>query len=354
MTGISAVVLTYNRRDLLRQCLDALLAQSVEIDKIIVIDNGGTDGSTEMMRAHYPDVEVCRLAVNTGAAGGFNMATRLAIAGGADQVWLMDDDVIPEPDALEHLVAGAATMRERGSDPPFMLSLARAPNGMLTNVPDIDRSVNAFDYANWPLQLERGLAPVRRATFVSILFPRQIFATHGYPLGSMFIWGEDSEFTWRVSKDQPGYLVARSEVTHVRAQPGMLDIRSEAPGPRLGWHRFLVRNTIYNLRTHQSRRALVQYTRATAHRAFRLALDGKLQKAGILAKGIVEGFVFKPDEARFAGAFEQAGIEFITRSLQARIAFGSAKGAVASSGPLPDPIPASTADIPAHVMQLGS
>ncbi|PNU04766.1 hypothetical protein A8V01_18590 [Novosphingobium guangzhouense] len=306
-----------------------------------------------MLQSDYPDVDVCRLAENTGAAGGFNLATRLAVASGADHIWLMDDDVIPEPQALEQLLAARDELHEQGFAPPFVLSLARAPNGMLTNVPDIDRTRNALDYANWPLQLGRGLAPVRRATFVSILIPKRVFDDHGYPLGSMFIWGEDSEFTLRVTREQPGYLVARSEVTHVRAQPGMLDIRREPPGPRLAWFRFLERNTIYWMLTHQSRRAAMRHARGRLYHALRLTARGKVGKATILCRGIVAGFFFRPDEARFSRSFDQTGIEFLSDDLRSRLTVATGAGPAPHSAEHPPEHPPAIMAEPSNVLQIG-
>lgn len=319
MPGLYAVVLTFNRKALLRQCLAAIAEQTLAPDAVIVIDNGSSDGTSDMLAAEFPHVETCRVRKNVGAAGGFNLAMRLAVAGGADHVWVMDDDVIAEPEALAHLVAALKTAEQHADEPPFVLSTARAPNGELTNVPEIDRSLNRIFYGKWPELLEHGLVPVTRATFVSILLPARTFRKHGFPIGSMFIWGEDTEFTLRITKQSPGYLCGASKVAHIRAQPGKLDIRSERDFDRMLWHECLARNTVYAMRRHRSRRKLVRYVRSTTRTILRLALSGDFQRAGILARGLAKGFFFTPNEGRFDDAIQEGGIAFIAPTLFARI-----------------------------------
>jgi GT2 family glycosyltransferase len=108
-----AVVVTYNRRALLEQCLDALRAQTRPPDRILVVDNASTDGTAEWVRGQ-DDVVALLLDENVGGAGGFHAGMRLAHAGGADWLWLMDDDTIPRPDALERLLEPAIPRRSCG------------------------------------------------------------------------------------------------------------------------------------------------------------------------------------------------------------------------------------------------
>lgn len=258
---------------------------------------------------------------------------RLSIASGADHIWVMDDDVIAEPDALQKLIESQAFVEGEGDEPPFVVSVARTPDGALTNVPEVDRSVNAIHYSNWPRYLAQGLAPVTRATFVSILLPARTFRRHGYPIASMFIWGEDTEFTLRVTKGAPGYLCGGSRVTHVRAAPGKLDIRTENDEDRMRWHQYLVRNTVYTTRRHRSTGRLIRYVRSTTRRVIQLALRGHGRRAMILAAGLAQGFVFRPNEGRFDDALMEDGIAFMSPTLFARIAATSIEGTAAGMTP---------------------
>lgn len=101
---IVAVVVTYNRKNLLLECLQGILKQTQPINKIFLIDNASTDGTEEMMKEHFNDntiISYIRISENTGASGGFYEGIKRAYEYGADWIWTMDDDVEPFDNALE-------------------------------------------------------------------------------------------------------------------------------------------------------------------------------------------------------------------------------------------------------------
>ncbi len=73
---IGAVVITHNRRRLLHECLEALLAQTRPPDAAVVVDNASTDGTPAMVAQEFPGVHVLALEVNEGGAGGFQEGMR--------------------------------------------------------------------------------------------------------------------------------------------------------------------------------------------------------------------------------------------------------------------------------------
>ncbi|MDR1798751.1 MAG: glycosyltransferase, partial [Bifidobacteriaceae bacterium] len=95
---VVALLVAYNRRDLMLQTLDALAAQTRPVDAILVVDNASTDGSGAAARSHRSHPEVLTLSRNTGGAGGFAAGlAHAAFSLAAGAVWLMDDDTAPEP-----------------------------------------------------------------------------------------------------------------------------------------------------------------------------------------------------------------------------------------------------------------
>lgn len=102
---VCAVVVTFNRKTLLRECLRALQAQTRSLDCIVVVNNASTDGTEELLSAEFPALPEIRFPVNRGGAGGFAEGLRWAVAEGFDWIWVMDDDVRAVPDALEKLLA---------------------------------------------------------------------------------------------------------------------------------------------------------------------------------------------------------------------------------------------------------
>lgn len=98
---IIAVVVTYNRLELLKKNIDCL-SQNKPLNGIIVVNNGSTDGTTEWLDTQKNLIVIHQS--NTGGSGGFYTGISQAYEAGADWIWCMDDDVFPHSDCLENLL----------------------------------------------------------------------------------------------------------------------------------------------------------------------------------------------------------------------------------------------------------
>lgn len=98
---VLAVVVTYNRRELLSRCLDHLLAQCDAKADVLVVNNSSTDGTVEMLVGRGVDFVT---QDNLGSAGGWHRGIVEAKLRGFDAVWLMDDDGFPDASSLGVLV----------------------------------------------------------------------------------------------------------------------------------------------------------------------------------------------------------------------------------------------------------
>ena len=101
MIKVNTVVVTYNRKNLLKLCIDKLLEQSYAINKIIIVDNASNDGTREYLHELIDDVfDIVFLDENLGGAGGFYFGIKRAYEIGCDYLWIMDDDTISTPSAF--------------------------------------------------------------------------------------------------------------------------------------------------------------------------------------------------------------------------------------------------------------
>ncbi|QJD59460.1 glycosyltransferase [Pseudomonas sp. gcc21] len=309
MKKIFAVILTYNRKDLLKRCLRAVYSQTRACDGVIVIDNAGTDGTEQMLKElDLPNLEVHVLSHNIGASGGFNAGFRIAYQKGADFVWMMDDDVIPSPDALQRLQEADELLEEKSLARAFLLSTAYTEGGLITNAPSMDQRRNRIDYENWPLTLEHGIVPVRRATFVSILVPRATLKEYGLPLASMFIWGEDTEYTLRITKNAPGFIVGNSKVLHLRQENGAISVLAEHNPNRLKYHRHYVRNEVFVARKYYRPRRLILSVIHQIKLIGQLIGMKEFAKAKIVFHGLIESSHFSPDVEAIDAPFANLGV----------------------------------------------
>lgn len=194
---VAAVVVTFNRCDLLARLLN-VLRRTPDLAEIIVVDNASTDGTPELLQgldAAGVPVHVLRLAINTGGAGGFHAGLAAAMDRGADLAWLMDDDGIPEDDCLAKLLAfdldfwGPAVLAE--GDQSQLCFPIRLPGRTLvvSRMSDVEAAAN-----------DDGLLPDIVIPFNGVLVTRDLVERIGLPREEFFIWGDDHEYRLRAEQ----------------------------------------------------------------------------------------------------------------------------------------------------------
>jgi len=114
----SVIVLNYNGKDLLEECLESLSRQTYPNYEIILVDNGSTDDSGEYARSHFPHVQVVQLKKNRGFAGGNNFGLHHAKG---DYIALLNNDTRVEPQWLESLCDALDRHEDAGTAASKML-----------------------------------------------------------------------------------------------------------------------------------------------------------------------------------------------------------------------------------------
>lgn len=101
MPGVAVIIPNYNGAALLPDCLEALRRQTFRDFITVVVDNGSTDGSVDLVRTRFPEVAVIALPRNLGFAGAVN---RGILETDSEYVALLNNDAEPEPAWLGALV----------------------------------------------------------------------------------------------------------------------------------------------------------------------------------------------------------------------------------------------------------
>ncbi len=104
---VHVVILAWNQKRDTLEALDSVLAMAYPNLRVVVADNGSTDGTADDVRARNESVEVVRTERNLGIAGGYNLGIAHALRQGADYVLVMNNDVEVAPDMLSQLVSEA-------------------------------------------------------------------------------------------------------------------------------------------------------------------------------------------------------------------------------------------------------
>jgi dTDP-4-dehydrorhamnose reductase len=294
---IHALVLTYNRRELVLRCIRALLAQSRPLESIIVVDNGSTDG-TQAAVAELSEsrIDYVRIEKNLGAARGFNYAMDYAF-GKCRREWcyMMDDDVIVGPTALEELVSAYERNFTLPEQIGFLVSQAVDGQGRANNVPAIDtRPRRLGECPDWGQFLDQGIVTVRAAPLSGMLMPITTYEAFGNLNSEFVVWGEDLEYTFRITEHRPGLIVGHSKVTHLRSQPGDISIFLENDRSRVPNFYYLYRNQMYVRRRYMGVHAYFNGFVRGMFEASRLLAHGDWWKAQIALRGTVAGVTFNP------------------------------------------------------------
>ncbi len=232
-----ALVVTRNRRELLGECLTALLSQTHALSELVVLDNASTDGTAEWLGAaeimQSPIVRFARNEVNSGGAGGYADGLRLCLESSADWIWLMDDDAEPRPDALERLL----------NAPPALGTRAAA---LCTGVVHPDGRIDPLHRCRMgrfitPLPTSAygpgSYAPVDCASFVGLLIRGSVARALAPPRREFFLGYDDAEYSLRIREHGEITLVPESVIVHkIAIGGGEQTVRSKLFNRLLGQH----------------------------------------------------------------------------------------------------------------------
>jgi GT2 family glycosyltransferase len=232
------VVVTWNRRELLTEALAALRVQSHELAGIVVVDNASTDGTDDLL-ADQAGLDVVRLAVNTGGAGGFAVGIDRALTHDPELVWLLDDDTIPTPEAARELVRAWREYDDRTGRPPAVLASKVVWTDGRDHPMNTPRRKPGASRAEIAAADRVGAMPVRSASFVSIMCDAAVVRERGMPLADYFLWNDDFEYSTRLIRGRVGLYCPSSVVLHKTRTFGSTDAD---PGERFF---FEVRNKLW-------------------------------------------------------------------------------------------------------------
>ena len=200
-TKTCAVVVTFNRKELLLRTLNGLYEQTFSVHTVIIIDNASTDGTTELLKhAGYldkPNLLYRKLATNTGGAGGFYEGIKTAHLPDIDWIWLMDDDGYPPASCLESLLEYQDRFDFYG---PIVLSdQDKQTLSFPITLPTTKKIVRDKSQLS-PIVLDNTILLDVLIPFNGVLLRSSLASTIGYPLSKFFIWGDDIEYTKRAKQ----------------------------------------------------------------------------------------------------------------------------------------------------------
>lgn len=195
---IAAVIVTYNRKELLAENISMLLKQTRPVDKIFIIDNCSTDGTGDyLMEKGWKDSSqfvYIKTEANIGGAGGFYTGTKAAYEYGADWLLLMDDDGRPADEfTVERLMDEAEKLhRENVADKKIFVNALVYQGELLSFKMGNKYTVKeALDAA------VDGILQGESNPFNGTLISKELVDAIGYPNKDFFIKGDEVDFRLR-------------------------------------------------------------------------------------------------------------------------------------------------------------
>lgn len=285
---VVAVVVTYNRKALLTQCVVHLMRQKPPVPDILIVDNASTDGTRQALAPLIGagSIRYVNTGANLGGAGGFQYGIRLAAKAGYKYIWIMDDDAMPMPDALEALLKAASSLGEFG----YLSGRTLWTDGTLCRM-NVQRDLKLHNIKRF----DDPCIPSGAATFVSLLIPSRVVRQVGLPIGEFFLWADDLEYTRRISRQFPCYVIPESVTVHNCETNNGGNISTDTPS-RIERYRYAYRNEVYVYRREGFRGVMRLILRTPLHimRVLFRSRDKKRMRIRVILGGTLKGLSFKP------------------------------------------------------------
>lgn len=218
---IAIVIVIWNGIEHTLQCLASFRADRYPNRQILIVDNGSTDDSAALIRAGFPEAAILQTGKNLGFTGGNNAGIRHVLENGADYVYLLNNDTVVEPDALEQLVEAAEANPQAGLlapvihdlDPPRAIWFAGS-------AVDLRRGTAWHDNARQPARDELPYE-VPWVTGCAMLIRAALLRQLGGFDDRYFLSWEDVDLSLRVrNAGQRLLVVPRARIYHKGGQSG--------------------------------------------------------------------------------------------------------------------------------------
>lgn len=285
---VIAVIVTYNRKELLKECLTALLNQGYKNCDILVVDNNSTDGTKDMIEEQFEITKIhyINTGSNLGGAGGFNFGMKEAYKIGCDYMWIMDDDCIVNKDSLTKLLEADEKLNGNYG---FLSSKVLWKDNTICTM-----NIQKKKFSCWLKKFDKNMQKIAMASFVSLFIKTSVVEEVGLPIKDFFIWTDDWEYTRRISRKYKCYFVSNSVVIHKSKENKGANISTV--DDRLDRFKYLYRNDVVLYRREGIKGWILLYIRLFIHK-FRILKSNKQNKKeriNIINNAIKEGKKFFP------------------------------------------------------------
>lgn len=200
--SVAIIIVNWNRKEDTLACLESLSRITYPNARVIVVDNGSSDGSAQAVRGLFGRAMVIALPQNLRFAGGNNIGLREVLARGDDYALLLNNDTLVEPDFLDHLITAAE------SDPKIGLA---GPKILYCDRPGVIWFAGGVLKASWGYVRHYGLRrpdngrfdQPKKVSFLTgccLLIRREVLETVGLLDEGYYLYSEDADYCLRARR----------------------------------------------------------------------------------------------------------------------------------------------------------
>lgn len=282
----SSVIVTYNRKEKLIESVNSILNQTLLPDKVIIIDNASTDGTSQMLKdagfLNNDCIVYIKLPQNIGGSGGFYEGIKRSLdLSKYDYLSLSDDDAVFEPDFFERI---AQAVKKYPKYKAFCGTVQYESGKIQLDHRRVVTNLNRLHEQIVPASKYKDDFDVDTLSFVGCVINREVIESVGFPYKDFFIYFDDTEYSLRIRQVTRIKNVSSAVIIHKIPEP------TTSQKKIINWKTYYgVRNEIYTKRIHSQWNLMSLYlTLKYARRFIEIAFSAKY--SGVRSKAFKTTF----------------------------------------------------------------
>jgi GT2 family glycosyltransferase len=244
--NFTLLIVTYNRLELLKECIKSALEQTYSLKHIVILNNNSNDGTTDYLceiGSQHKHIIISNEVNNLGGAGGFQRGMEIASTLNSDWIILIDDDAMLSKNFVKDIFLASE------QNPSIQALCGSVWTNGIIDVTHRRRlsgkiglrftDVQASEYENEEFNVDL-------SSFCGLCITTQLVKKIGLPLAEYFIWNDDAEYSLRVLKESMILCIPKAALNHKTKNSSITVIENE-----LNWkHYYGLRNAINMVKRH--------------------------------------------------------------------------------------------------------
>lgn len=275
MDKYAIIIVTYNRKALLEECVINALNQTIPAYKIVIVNNASTDDTVEYLKEHTFEnerFEIIHCDKNIGGAGGFCRGMQIALNYNVDWMLVIDDDAILNTDYAEKILIALQNQEDYQAAAGIVMTNGSVDKHHRRRVSKYGMLLKILDDSYY----QKATFSCDIASFCGMMVRKELVERIGVPHSDYFIFHDDTEYSLRILKYSK-FLVVTDAILDHKTKPTI-----EKLPRRYTWKDYYeIRNRLLYVREHGNTfDVVVNNLDIFVHKVFRNWVFGIISRDG--------------------------------------------------------------------------